>query len=476
MNINPKTEVTVNVSDSIHTFHHLDPDSREPQSVLPIENETKVYHKSLEEIKPSKATIFGTTLILSNICLGTTIFTFAVRAKSFGLVWLLVSCFLVGVITYWSLTRCCIASSRVKENDYSSIAERILGRKARTILNIFIILFSYAYLMCFLALIYTLFGRFIHSVQFKKNYDDIEDFQSNIWGKPYIKFPFYVGLSFILSLICLNKDIKKLNYTAFIGVCSISYTLLVVTIQCHSYYEYYKKTKYKKNDINTHPNFYDFGKAFTKKLDFFKGMACLFGAYACHVGIFPVFTGFKYQQNGLKKMKLSIFYSTCLNTILHFLAIICSFLTEPIDPEDLIIYRKNKDNGKDIPMTIAKLLVAISLTTSTPGNYFGLRLTIANSFTNGRITKKFNYFLTFASIYGCALVAAMYDKVLNYLSYIGGFITVFVCYLFPTLLYIYSSGKPITYWKNLLELFLAVILCCIGIIAGIATIIDDIKG
>ena len=70
----------------------------------------------------------------------------------------------------------------------------------------------------------------------------------------------------------------------------------------------------------------------------------------------------------------------------------------------------------------------------------------------------------------------MYDKVLNYLSYIGGFITVFVCYLFPTLLYIYSSGKPITYWKNLLELFLAVILCCIGIIAGLATIIDDIKG
>ena len=32
-----------------------------------------------------------------------------------------------------------------------------------------------------------------------------------------------------------------------------------------------------------------------------------------------------------------------------------------ITPEDLIIYRKDKDNGKDISMVIARLLVAISL-------------------------------------------------------------------------------------------------------------------
>ena len=175
-------------------------------------------------------------------------------------------------------------------------------------------------------------------------------------------------------------------------------------------------------------------------------------------------------------MKYSIFFSTTLNTILHILAIVCSFLTEPINPEDLIIYRKDKGKGKDIPMTIAKLLIAFSLMTTTPTNYFGLRLSISNSFTKGNITNKFNYILTFASMYGCALVAALYDKVLNYLSYIGGFLTVFVCYLFPTLLCVYSSGKPIKYWKNLLQLLIAIILCIIGIIAGIATMIDDIKG
>ena len=32
------------------------------------------------------------------------------------------------------------------------------------------------------------------------------------------------------------------------------------------------------------------------------------------------------------------------------------------------------------------------------------------------------------------------------------------------------------YWKNILELSGAIILCIIGIIAGIATIIDDVSG
>jgi hypothetical protein len=40
-------------------------------------------------------------------------------------------------------------------------------------------------------------------------------------------------------------------------------------------------------------------------------------------------------------------------------------------------------------------------------------------------------------------------------------------------LVIQSSGKPLTDYKNLLHLILAIILCIIGVIAGIRTIIDD---
>lgn len=86
-NSKPNNEISHNLSDSIHTFHHLAPDSREPQIVLPIENDAKVYQKEEIPKKEVKPSVIGTSFLLSNMCLGTTIFTFAIRAKSFGLLW-----------------------------------------------------------------------------------------------------------------------------------------------------------------------------------------------------------------------------------------------------------------------------------------------------------------------------------------------------------------------------------------------------
>ena len=442
--------------------------TRENQSeeiILPIKRSTEI-----------NSTIFGATFMLTNICLGTTIFTFAVRAKAFGLVWILIACFICGAVNYWTITRGVASSEKLKESDYSEITEKLLGKKGRLILNILIIIYSYACIMCFLALIYPLFGRFIMSIGYRNKYNDFEEFKKDKWGKSYIKFPIFIVIAVILSLECLIKDINKLNFSAYLGVIAVIYTLIIITIQCDTYYNHYKKNEYVENDKSTHVNWTHLEKAFTSDLDFFKGMASLFAAYSCITGVFPVYEGFKHQENGLNKMKKSVFFSVCLTTALHIISITCSYLTEPIYPEDVIIYRKPKEhNDKDILMNIAKLMITGSLIFTLPGYYFGLRLCIANSFTGGNISNKFNYIFTFVSIFICSFIAAIYDKILNYLSYIGGFISVFVCYLFPILLYIKSTGKPITYWKNLIEFIGALILVAIGITAGILTIRDDIK-
>ena len=442
-----------------------------------IENKEEEFSKKkpISRSTEINSTIFGATFMLTNICLGTTIFTFAVRAKSFGLVWILFACFICGAVNYWTITRGVAASEHLTESDYSEITEKLLGKKARLILNILIIIYSYACIMCFLALIYPLFGRFIFSIAYKEKYDDYEDFQKKKWGKTHLKFPIFAGIAILLSFECLIKDINKLNFSAYLGVIAVIYTLFVITIQCDSYYKHYKKTEYVKENKNTHVNWLNLKNAFTTDLEFFKGMASLFAAYSCITGVFPVYEGFKYQNNGLNKMKKSVFFSVCLTTALHIISITTSFLTEPIYPQDLIIYRKPKDNGKDILMNIAKLMITGSLIFTLPGYYFGLRLCVANSFTGGKISNKFNVLFTFISIFICSFIAAIYDKILNYLSYIGGFISVFVCYLFPILLYIKSTGKPFTYWKNLIEFIGALILVGIGITAGILTIRDDVK-
>ena len=291
--------------------------------------------------------------------------------------------------------------------------------------------------------------------------------------KAYIKYPFTFGIAIILSFVSLIKDIDKLSFSSYIGVTAVIYSLFVVMIQCNKYYNHYKDNVYNENDKSTKANWVDLGKAFTKELDFFKGFACIVGAYCCHTGVFPVFTGFKYQENGIKKMKFSVFYSMLLTTILHFISMICSYLTDPITPEDVIIYREKIGSGKDVAMTISKLFITISLVFTVPPYFFGLRLSVANAFTDGKISKLFNIIFTFISLIVCSFISAIYDKILNYLSYIGGFISVFICYLFPALLVINSSGKPLTDYKNMLHLILAILLCIIGVIAGIRTIIDD---
>ena len=486
---------------SEHPFTTIQPAPALIESKVPVvDSKEVIYQKTekgelIEEVEPQEkkknSTILGSSFMLTNLCLGTTIFTFAVRAKAFGLVWFLVVCVVVAIVNYWSIMRCVYASSKCKKDDYSEITEEILGRKTRVVLNIFIILYSYGFCMCYCVLIYSLFGRFIQSLAYNKDYVDYNEFYDKRWGKAYIKYPFYAGVGFCLSLMCLIKDINKLSFSAYIGVGACSYALIVVLVQCYSYYKYYRDTIYKADDESTHPNWINISDAFTKKMDFFKGISTLFAAYACHPGIFPVYAGFKQQRFedknnkdnvnneetiDIKKMKYSTFFGTLLTTILHFISITCSFLTNPYDPEDLIVFRKNKGNDKDIFMTLAKLFVAISLVFTFPGYYFTLRLSIANSCTKGQISNKFNYIVTFLSCFGCCLVAAVYDKVLNYLNYIGGFLSVYICYLNPILLCIKKSGKPFTHWKNILELSISILLSLIGIIAGILTIIDDVTG
>ena len=90
--------------------------------------------------KLSKSSILGASFMLTNICLGTTIFTFAVKAKSFGLVWFIVCCILVACVNYWTITRGVLASSKCENcDDFSEITEHIMGKKMRHALNFFLI-------------------------------------------------------------------------------------------------------------------------------------------------------------------------------------------------------------------------------------------------------------------------------------------------------------------------------------------------
>ena len=86
----------------------------------------------------------------------------------------------------------------------------------------------------------------------------------------------------------MSIDINKLNFSAYIGVEASAYAIIIVMVQCHSYYKHYKDTVYKEDDDSTHVNWVNLGDAFTSDLVFFKGFANLLYAYACQSNIFPI--------------------------------------------------------------------------------------------------------------------------------------------------------------------------------------------
>ena len=70
--------------------------------------------------------------------------------------------------------------------------------------------------MCFIALMFPLFGRFVQHVGYRTKYQTYDEFAKAIWNKSYVKFPFFIIIAFLQSLVCLIRDINKLNFSAYI--------------------------------------------------------------------------------------------------------------------------------------------------------------------------------------------------------------------------------------------------------------------
>ncbi len=150
----------------LNTEQPLDNKNLEEMTPISIkQKETNVIaqediNKKKEEEKKGQ-TILGATFLFANTSLGTTIFTFAIRAKQFGLFWFLIFSILAALINIWTVLRLIEAVKDIKERDYSADVEKILGKKWAILLNIFLGLYCLLFLMTYMTLIYALNGRFI---------------------------------------------------------------------------------------------------------------------------------------------------------------------------------------------------------------------------------------------------------------------------------------------------------------------------
>ena len=107
-------------------------------------------------------------------------------------------------------------------------------------------------------------------------------------GRKERKTVFYGLNLFILFPLCLIKTISQMRYTSTFGVFSFLLIIIIVLIQCPSFY--YHNVIKEKQEINV---FDFFSNGFDFDLKFIQSISTKIYAYECHAGIFPSISSLK---------------------------------------------------------------------------------------------------------------------------------------------------------------------------------------
>lgn len=450
----------------------LTKDSVQIHSVPDISDMEEDYQEKWYSMK--EGSILGGVFALSSLALGTGAFSLPIRCTQLGLVWYIIFIFASSAAAYWTLTGLIRSSRRVNGVDYSPTVRMIVGDCAAVLIDVIIVVYLFGVFVQYMVIIYSLIGRtYFELFVDTKSYENFEQFEDKKWDDPILKYPIMFGTTILIMPVCLLKDISKMRFASMFGICALIYSILVVVIESPWFLKHYIDN-YKKDDPNTHANWFDISKGFTKELNFFTGVATCFFTFTCHPGAFPVFKTLK--NNNEKRINSCFLRSILLDIIIYFFIAICGFITAPLKPKSLVIYRESIFDN-DIFMTIAKIALAIDLFLSLPANYASYRCSFFMVFfKTDKIDNCRNIIVTFCTMLLSTLIGALYKNILSYISFFGGFCSSIICYLIPGILMIKTSKEDLTSIKNIFTLIIIVTLVTFGFMGGIQTIRGIING
>ena len=428
----------------------------------------KVNEQKIEEIK--KPSISGAIFSMTALSIGTGCLTFTKKVIQFGFVWFGVVLIIGGIATYWTLVGLVRVAKKEGDTEYSSTIRKILGKGAAILIDVMTALYSWGIIITYEVILNSLIGRVIYIFfKDKKTYETFSIYEEQKWDKLKIKLIVLVSLTILLFPLCLAKDIGKMRFFSLFGIISLSYTILVLLIECPFFWNYYLKNVYVKEDKSTHANWVDITRAFNSNLDFFTGFATIIFSFANHQGALPVERSLHTTDE--KIMNKVFLISIILTLIIYFLTYISSFLTTPLQSEDLIIFRESIFNN-DIFMNIAKIAIILELFFLIPGNYNSMRCCIFHLlFGNENVRTIPNIILSSLTLILSALIGAVYKEILNYISLLGGFCCTTICFLIPGWMMIKVEWQIMTKFNKILTVFGIVTLCILGYIGGIQSVI-----
>ena len=313
-------------------------------------------------------------------------------------------------------------------------------------------------------IMYKLLGGVINEL-FSIGYSNVEEFVAeSFWSEKRVKFLvcYFITIT-VLYPLCQLKTISRMRYASTFGILSLFVLIFIVLVECPFFY--------KHNVVNGKQkiNYYDVSPGFGKDLQFFQSISTIIYAFACHVGVFPVLNSL---HNPTRKRVQKVFRrATLLDIIVYLIIGFSGYLSQPEHTPDLILER-DKIFNNDFLMTIGQMLFIFTLVAKICANYNGLRTTllILMNYDPIEYPNQVNYILTILSLGISTFIAAIFQKISDYISLIGSFCSVFVAVVMPGMIYIKDNNQSITSLKSVLAILFVIILSLFGLITSFCTI------
>ena len=364
--------------------------------------------------------------------------------------------FVSGAINYWTLTILGDVGRKYKLRKYEDVVTKLFSKNLSLFLAVMMVFNQSGMIILYQVIMYKLLGGVINEF-FSLGYSNVEEFVAeSFWSKKNVKFLvcYFITIT-ILFPLCRLKTISKMRYASTFGILSLFLLIFIVLVECPFFYNHNVIKRGQKINIM------DVRPGFQKDMQFLQSISTIIYAFACHVGVFPVLNSL---HNPTRKRVQKVFRRATLLDIVCYLIIgFSGYLSQPQNTPDLIVER-DKIFSTDFLMTLGQMLFIFCLIAKICANYNGLRTTllILLNYDPIEYPNNVNFIMTVISLGVTTFIAAIFQKISDYISLIGSFCSVFIAVVMPGMIYIKDNDKSLANIKNILAILFVLILSMFG--------------
>lgn len=439
--------------------HDHDKSCKEAESVKFFDDDFETERKNLSWSERYFSSIQGGSLrgsiiTFASLCFGTAALSLPAAMNNVGLVYGTIMFLSLTILCYWSFYILLISARAKKVMNYSKVVESYLGHKMALVLDITNMVYCFGILMVYVFTI-TSFVLQILKVLFEI---DGENKTVRLIQMSIIMIIFQIPLGFL-------KNMSRLQYAGMVGIFVFVYVTILIFIES---FFYYKEATDEGRKIQLFTDF---------NMSYFDSFSIFLYTYACHNGIFPIYTELKQPTKRrtftvLKRAVLTQFITFCIICYSGYFSLIEDTPSIFIVRPDLKIFE-----NFDYYMLFAKFIYIFNILGSGSIVFNIIRTSVNDIFSKdkGELPFKIEVALIIFTFVLANVLTFYVTNVVQIIGVIGGLCGTIMSFILPILCYVKSTGLPLYNYKNLLYLSVMIIISGIGLVSTGRSLISLFK-